>query len=97
MCGDGCHQTKKRENGRLSGDLAGCFEFISLKPFNTSTCSWWNQVVESVQDANRNETGACIMKDQQGSLTTVLGDRHGRRDPLRTINFPQASPLHLER
>lgn len=58
-----CHQTKRRENGRLSGNLARSFGFFSLKPLNMTMYSWWNQVTESIEGLNRNEIGALIMKD----------------------------------
>lgn len=72
-----CHQTKKRENGRLSGNLARSFGFISLKPLNMTMCHWWSQVIESIEGASRTEIGACIMKANQSlqQLSLVMACR----------------------
>lgn len=60
-----CHQTKKRESGRLRSNLARSFGFIVWKPLNMTMCSLWNQVTESIEGASRSETGAFIMKANQ--------------------------------
>lgn len=66
MWGDAVtRQREERMGDSVATSSYKLIEAISLKPLNMTMCSWWNQVTESIEGANRNEIGACIMKDSQ--------------------------------